>query len=289
MTAQIVNLAASSSNPSIDETEHIAESALRTLPRWSLLLATCFITLGIVGVAALDVCSIFNLLQSRFVDILGNPTYSTWVLAISSFLVLVACFLAGELFHSPRWWPRLSGGMMYIVTVAFLAINIRIVYADDISQVWGSSMGAELGGSQITNAGPPMLLAVVVSMVIAVIYSMPGLVCALLFRRAQALWKRWLLRSEALDIMRKVEQIKLLRTQARALRIVANHAKQPDLIDTAAKAAVNQGVAEYCASVQQTMDAHPPNMSDSKLIRDRKKSIVNKASDCLQQAQSLRI
>lgn len=291
MTAEIINLA--NNTPLVDESQILAESARRTLPFWSLVWPVILLTMALLGTIAVDVTGIFHLLQSQAANpVTGEQSSSKGLLLISSFQVLIACIAAGILWKLTSWWPRLAAAVIYFAILVFLSLNIHQVYATMIAGIVGSTvLNAELGSVALSsNAPPPVLFSCFISFCLAILYSIPGILFVMLEASARTFFQKAQLRSEAISILAEIDHLKRTQEHARILRAAANHASDPEVMETEAKVKVFKEVTEYRTIVEQTIaDNIPPLLTDPKPIRDHKLRIVQKARTCLEQAEAIHI
>jgi hypothetical protein len=161
------------------------------------------IAMGVGGVLAFLTCFIVDLLMNHQIitairtDALGQSTVDNFTVWVGSFIGVMACLFIAWVWTYSKW----GAGAIYTFFLVFLALGVRSIWGTSVIEFFASNwMMGGLGQAGSSGASAPLWVQGVIYLMIACIYTAPGMLLIPIKSFLMKVWAILMNRSEALSV-----------------------------------------------------------------------------------------
>ncbi len=153
-----------------------------------------------------DFAAMFHVLSNKYLDAFGNPTTGGVTLAFAAGMTLMWFMFIGILLKV----TKIGAFMVWVLLVLFLGVTLWPSEVSSLQSLWGSTQ-AQIGGFGATSTeaivtAPLWFLSLGIS-ILAVGYTLPGLVFIYAKSRIARMNELWRLRSEACAVIAQADAV----------------------------------------------------------------------------------
>jgi hypothetical protein len=161
------------------------------------------VAMSVGGVIAFLICFIVDLLMNHQIitairtDALGQSTVDGFTVWVGSFIGVMACLFIAWVWKYNKW----ISGAIYAFFLVFLALGVRSIWGTSVIEFFASNwMMGGLGQAGSSGASAPLWVQGVIYLMIACIYTAPGMLLIPIKNFLVQVWAILVNRSEALSV-----------------------------------------------------------------------------------------
>lgn len=226
----------------------LAERVIAKNPRGWLATKFAIAMMGFLFFAGIDLGINHQIVAAMKVDALGQSTVSSLIAWGSAFIGLITLVTTAHLWRGNR--KRMSAGL-YVAFIGFLALGVAPQWHTTIVDSWLQiNNNGVLGGfGQVAGSATnlPLSLELIAIVVIATMYTLPGLLAARIEGYLIELVHRFQYVLEAQARITKFKEIESLRDQVQYIeKIITNHDSTVQTVGNLfAKSMIDKVIARY--------------------------------------------
>ncbi len=261
-----------------------AEKYLRGLSAWFIFL--------LVVSGGVDFAAMFHVLSNKYLDAFGNPTTGGVTLAFAAGMTLMWFMFIGILLKV----TKIGAFMVWVLLVLFLGVTLWPSEVSSLQSLWGSTQ-AQIGGFGATSTeaivtAPLWFLSLGIS-ILAVGYTLPGLVFIYAKSRIARMNELWRLRSEACAVIAQADAVDAECEAGRVNDSIASHFDDPTILDSASTECVLDALQTYEKMVSTQVNAAKARLNAlnamSNQERSKEKTVIHSGEKILHQLSTLSI
>jgi len=294
-TSNVINLGngeppQTGDEPVLDDSAAIAKQFQNTHPkRWIKLRLVVLIVLTLAA-AITDVSLIYELLKARFTDDFGVSVSSAATLIIGSATTLLGFFFIGEAFKKPGW-SRRGAVAAYIVLLAFLGFALYPSHTAEIEAFFRKTIAYvpstwvnSASGTSIAKTSVPLWFTCVALIMLAIVYTFPGLAFIYLKNRILDAVEDFRLFDEASAILQSHKNVTADIADENQKRRNARYFGDSANVNVVAQTALSQAITAYIKALEGRLATVVPTKSNTReeqttmlARREKIESLINNA------------
>lgn len=244
----------------------------------------------LVLASLVDFGTMYHLLSSRFTDAFGNTTTSSLIIGFASAMTIMGFWLISFVLDT----SKIAGGVLYLLLVFFVVFTLWPTEASTMVSTWESIQGSTLGSfdSGATASTVPLWFVAIGIFLLAIVYTMPGLMMMFAKTRIVYFLKLRDMRRQALEIIALGDGIEQEENGVAALKKTTAGLTESADVHQAAQTIMAKAIDTYSDVLGQKMRTAEGRLNSKETISPRErrelKSIADRCEILINNAATLK-
>lgn len=271
---------------------HMCREMILVYAKKYLFLVTAFWVFVLILSGAVDLTAMFHVLSQKYLDAFGNPTTGTVTLILAAGMTLMWFMFISVLLQT----SKIGAAAVWALLVLFLGVTLWPSEVSSLQSLWGTTQ-SQTGGFDAANSGAissaPLWFLIIGISILAVGYTLPGLMFIYAKRKVGHINELWRLRAEACAVIAQADAIDAECEIGRVGGSVADHFNDVSILDSAATHCALEASHGYEKAITSQVNNAKARLASTNTITNQERkqaaNIIKDGGSLLQKLASLSI